>query len=238
MAPTRRNSLSINTTSLTPIQESSFPPIQGPEIPEGIHVLLPDLQPIAIEQQPMAAGEEKIIAKYQKDPDAPVIELVANAVGDAFMRQSPVVISNSDSSSESTSALSYVSNSPTKQTALRTGQPVPSNPVIRPIDMAELIEFIKTQDDFNIIASIARREDQNLLDVLLRFYNHYQLCKEVIEMGAAIYHNIQQQKKIEDESRNLRITLEANLEKLAGVQRKHSERMIEAFKDSVHLNLN
>jgi hypothetical protein len=29
---------------------------------------------MAIEQQPMAAGEEKIIAKYQKNPDAPVVE--------------------------------------------------------------------------------------------------------------------------------------------------------------------
>jgi hypothetical protein len=238
MAPTHRNSLSINTSSLTPIQESNFPLIQGPEIPEGIHVLFSDLQPMAIEQQPIAAGEEKIIAKYQKDPDAPVIELVANAVGDAFMRRSPVVISDLDSSSESTSALSYVSNSLTKQTALQTGKPVLSNPVVRPIDMAELIEFIKTQGDLNAIASIARREDQNLLDELLRFHNHYQLCEEVIEVGAAIYHNIQQQKKIEDESRNLRITLEANLEKLAGIRRKHSERMIEAFKDSVDLNLN
>jgi hypothetical protein len=58
------------------------------------------------------------------------------------------------------------------------------------------------------------------------------------EVGAAIYHNIQQQKKIEDESRNLRITLEANLGKLAGIRRRHSQQMIEAFTNSVDLNLN
>jgi hypothetical protein len=153
MVPTRRSSLSINTSSLSSIQESNFPPIQGPEIPEGIHVLLPDLQHEAIEQQPMAPGEERIIAKY---PDAPVIELVANAVGDAFMCRSPVIISDSDSPSESHSALFYTSDPLTEQTARQTGQPPPSNPIVRPIDMAELIEFIKTQDDFNAIASIAK----------------------------------------------------------------------------------
>jgi hypothetical protein len=238
MAPIRRNSLSINTSSLSSIQESNFPPIQGPEIPEGIHVLLPDLQHEAIEQQPMAPGEEKIIAKYQKDPDAPIIELVANAVGEAFMRRSPVVISDSDSSSESHSALSYTSDPPIEQTARRTGQPPSSNPIVRPIDMAELIEFIKTQDHFNAIASIAQREDQSLLEALLRFQNHYQLREEVIEVGAAIFRNIQQQKKIEDESRDLCVTLEASLEKLAGIRRKHSQQMTDAFKDSVNLNIN
>jgi AraC-like DNA-binding protein len=104
--------------------------------------------------------------------------------------------------------------------------------------MAELIEFIKTQEDFNALASVIRREDQSLLDALLRFQNHYQLQEEVIEVGAAIFHNIQQQKKIEDESRKLRISLEANLEKLANVRQKHSRRMTEAFKDAVNMNLN
>jgi AraC-like DNA-binding protein len=236
MAPIRRNTLSLNTSSLSTIQESNFPPIQGPEIPEGIHVLLPDLQHEAIEQQPMAPGEEKIIAKYQKHPDSPVIELVANAVGDAFMRRSPIVIS--DSSSDSSSALSYTSDPPAEQVAQQTEQPVPANPIVRPIDMAELIEFIKTQEDFNALVSIIRREDQSLLEALLRFQNYYQLHEEVIEVGAAIFHNIQQQKKVEDESRNLHIALEANLEKLADVRQKHSRRMKEAFKDSVNSNLN
>jgi hypothetical protein len=157
---------------------------------------------MATEQQPMAAGEEKIIAKYQKDPDAPVIELVANAVGEAVMRWSPLVISDSDSLPKSPSALSYTSDSPTKQTAPRTRQPAPLNPVVCSIDMAELIEFIKTQDDFNTITNIAWRKDQSLLAALLRFKNYYHLRKEIIKVGAAIYHNIQQQKKIEDELRN------------------------------------
>jgi hypothetical protein len=233
MAPIRRNTLSIDTLPLPTIHESNFPPIQGPEVPEGVHVLLPDLQHEAIEQQPMAPGEEKIIAKYQKNPNAPIIELVANAVGDAFMRRSPVIIS--DSSSEPSPTLSYASD---PQVAQQTGQPTSSDPIVRPIDMAELIEFIKTQEDFNALVSIIRREDQHLLESLLRFQNHYQLREEVIAVGAAIFHNIQQQKKIEEESRNLRIALEANLEKLADVRRKHSRQMTAAFQNSVDLNLN
>jgi len=41
----------------------------------------------------MTIGEEKILAKYQKNADSPVLDLVANAVGEAFLRQSPVVVS-------------------------------------------------------------------------------------------------------------------------------------------------
>jgi hypothetical protein len=233
MAPIRRNTLSIDTSPLPTIRESNFPPIYGPEVPEGVHVLLPDLQHEAIEQQPMAPGEEKIIAKYQKNSNSPIIELVANAEGDAFMRRSPVIIS--DSSSEPSPTLSYASD---PQVAQQTGQPTSPDPIVRPIDMAKLIEFIKTQEDFNALASVVRREDQYLLDALLRFQNHYQLREEVIEVGAAIFYNIQQQKKIEDESRKLRLSFEANLEKLANVRQKHSQRMTEAFKDAINKNLN
>jgi len=53
--------------------------------------------------------------------------------------------------------------------------------------------------------------------VLLCFKNYYHSREEIIEVGAAIFHNIQQQKKVEDEAKKLRVLLEGNLEKLAEV---------------------
>jgi len=89
--PTRRASLSVNTSSLLSIMEFSIPSeftvpsAQGPIIPEDIDVIIRELQLIAIEQQPMTAGEGRILAKYQKDPDSPVLDLIANAEGEAFL---------------------------------------------------------------------------------------------------------------------------------------------------------
>jgi len=107
-----------------------------------------------------------------------------------------------------------------------------------PIDIAELIEFTKTQIGFNTIANIARNKDQTLFKALLHFKNYYQSREEIIEVGAAIFHNIQQQKKVEDEAKKLRVLLEGNLEKLAEVRKQHSRQMANAFTDAVRSNLN
>jgi len=90
--PTRRASLSVNTSSLPSIMEFSIPSeftvpsAQGPTIPENVDVIIRELQPIAIEQQPMVLGEERVLAKYQKNPKSPVLDLIANAVGETFLR--------------------------------------------------------------------------------------------------------------------------------------------------------
>jgi len=68
--PTRHASLSVNTSSLPSIMEFSIPSeftvpsAQGPTIPENVDVIIRELQPIAIEQQPMVLGEERVLAKY------------------------------------------------------------------------------------------------------------------------------------------------------------------------------
>jgi hypothetical protein len=89
----------------------------------------------------MTMGEEKVIAKYQKNTDSPMLDLVANAIGEAFLRRSPVIIfSESDSSSRSPSVLSYTSNSPKEQVTVQIEQPSILELTTHPIDIAELIE--------------------------------------------------------------------------------------------------
>jgi len=183
----------------------------------------------------MVLGEERVLAKYQKNPESPVLDLIANAVGETFLRRSPVIISSESDSPDSPSTISYASESPKEQTVIREQAPSPET-ITRPIDIAELIEFTKTQTGFNTIANIARNKDQTLFEVLLRFKNYYQSREEIIEVGAAIFHNIQQQKKVEDEAKKLRVLLEGNLEKLAEVRKQHSRQMANAF--TVHSNLN
>ena len=164
----------------------------------------------------MTIGKEKIITKYQKDADSPVLDLVANIVGEAFLCWSLVV------SLRSPSALPYTSDSPKEQTAVWTKQPPTLELTTRPIDIAELIKFTKTQDSFNTIANIAWKKYQSLLEALLRFKNYYHLREEIIEVGTAIFHNIQQQKKVEDEAKKLHVLLEGTLEKLANIWIQHS----------------
>jgi len=241
--PTRRASLSVNTSSLPSIMEFSIPSeftvpsAQGSTIPENIDVIIRELQPIAIEQQPMVLGEERVLAKYQKNPESPVLDLIANAVGETFLRRSPVIISSESDSSDSPLTISYASESPKEQIDVRERAPSPET-ITRPIDIAELIEFTKTQIGFNTIANIARNKDQTLFEALLRFKKYYQSREEIIEVGAAIFHNIQQQKKVEDEAKKLRVLLEGNLEKLAEVRKQHSRQMANAFTDAVRSNLN
>jgi len=103
----------------------TVPSAQGPTIPENVDVIICELQPVAIEQQPMTAGKERILAKYQKDPDSPVLDMIANAVGEAFLRQSPVIISSKSDSLDSPAALSYASESPKEQTAVHERTPSP-----------------------------------------------------------------------------------------------------------------
>jgi len=217
--------------------EFTAPSAQGPVIPENVDVIIRELQPIAIEQQPMAPGEERILAKYQKNPDSPVLDLIANAEGEAFLRQSPVVISSESDSPDSPSALSYASDSPKEPTVVCEQTPF-SEVAARPIDIPELIEFTKTQTGFNTIANIARNKDQALFEALLRFKNYYHSREEIIKVGTAIFHNIQQQKKAQDEAKKLRVLLEGNLEKLAEVRKQHSRQMANAFTDAVRSNLN
>jgi len=217
--------------------EFTVPSAQGPIIPEGVDVIIRELQPVAIEQQPMAAGKERILAKYQKNPDSPVLDLIANAVGEAFLRRSPVIISSESDSLDSPSALSYASDSPKESIVVRERTPSPEM-AVRPIEIAELIEFTKTQTGFNTIANIARNKDQALFEALLHFKNYYHAWEEIVEVGAAIFHNIQQQKKVEDKAKKLRILLEGNLEKLAEVRKQHSRQMANAFTDAVRSNLN
>ena len=152
--------------------EFTVPSAQGPIIPKNVDVIFRELQPIAIEQQPMAADEERILAKYQKNPNSPVLDLIANAEGEAFLRRSPVIISAESDSPDSPSALSYASDSPKEPTVVREQTPSPEM-AARPIDIAELIEFTKTQTGFNTIANIARNKDQALFEALLRFKNYY-----------------------------------------------------------------
>jgi hypothetical protein len=68
-----------------------------------------------------------------------------------------------------------------------------------------LIEFTKTQNGFNTIVNIVQKKDQSLLEALLRFKNYYHLREEIIKVGAVIFYNIQQQKKVKDEAKKLHI---------------------------------
>jgi hypothetical protein len=120
--PTRRALLSVNTLSLLSIIEFSLPTeatvstAQGPDIPGDVEVIIPELQPFAIEQQPMTKGKARVIAKYQITTDSPTLYLVANTVEEVFLRRSPVVVSSkSDSTPRSPSALSYTSECPKEQ---------------------------------------------------------------------------------------------------------------------------
>jgi len=205
--------------------EFTVPSTQGPTIPENVDIIIRELQPIAIEKQPMAIGKERVLAKYQKSPESPVLDLIANAVGETFPCRSPVIISSESDSPDSPSALSYTSESLKEQIAVREHTPFPET-TIRPIDIAELIKFTKTQTGFNTIANIARNKNQTLFKALLRFKNYYQSREEIIEVGAAIFHNIQQQKKVEDKAKKLRVLLEGNLEKLAEVRKQHSRQIV------------
>ena len=126
----------------------------------------------------------------------------------------------------------YASESPKEQFAPQTEQQLSPELTTRPIDIVELIEFTKTQNGFNTIANIAQKKDQSLLEALLRFKNYYHLREEIIEVGAAIFYNIQQQKKVEDEAKKLCVALEENLEKLSNVRKQHSRQMASAFADS------
>ena len=158
--PTRRASLSVNTSSLPSIMEFSIPSeftvpsAQGPTIPENVDIIIRELQPIAIEQQPMVLGEERVLAKYQKNPESPVLDLIANAVGETFLCRSPVIVSSESDSPDSPSTISYASESPKEQIDAREQAPSPET-ITRPIDIAELIEFTKTQTGFNTITNIA-----------------------------------------------------------------------------------
>jgi len=134
--------------------EFTVPSTQGPTIPENVNIIIRELQPIAIEQQPMAVGEERVLAKYQKKPESPVFNLIANAVGEAFLCRSPVMISSKSESSPTSPALSYISESPKEQTTICEQAPSLET-TTRLIDIAELIEFTKTQTSFNTIANIA-----------------------------------------------------------------------------------
>ena len=210
--PTRRALLSVNTLSLLSIIEFSLPTeatvstAQGPDIPGDVEVIIPELQPFAIEQQPMTKGKARVIAKYQITTDSPTLYLVANTVEEVFLRRSPVVVSSkSDSTPRSPSALSYTSECPKEQSVPWTEQLPSPELTTHPINIAELIEFTKTQNGFNTIVNIVQKKDQSLLEALLRFKNYYHLREEIIKVGAAIFYNIQQQKKVEDEAKKLRI---------------------------------
>jgi len=102
--------------------EFTVPSTQGPTIPENINIIIHKLQLIAIKQQPMVIGEERVLAKYQKNPKSPVLDLIANAVGETFLRRSPVIISSESDSPDSPSALSYTSESPVTDWATAKGE--------------------------------------------------------------------------------------------------------------------